>query len=246
MTSLWIGLAIIVITIFVLSDKARVLLRGFIGIFIKDLSQSPEGIKAIYEEAINKAQTDYNRVHDALSDVSGKQQITRKEKEDVEQRLKVCEQKCERAAQENRVSDLKLFAEERAALLTNIRVKDETLAKLDPLVTSAQEALNHCEKELKRLKAQKDTDVSTLETNQRLKEAMDRMDELKKSTTIDRLLDDVNESVKASEERVAGARVVHESKLSTKLQHADDQDQMAQHQEYINSLLAKYQHTQSQ
>ena len=241
MESIFIGLVILFLAVLVVSDKARILLRGFIGIFIKDFARTPEMVKATYERAISKAQINYNRTHDTVSDLSGKQHITSKEKEELQAKLKNCEQKCERAAQDNRIDDLVLFAEEREFLLANINLKEEMLAKLEPLVTSAQEALNYCEKELQRLKSKRDMDVSTLETNLRMKEALDKMDGLKKTTATDRLLADAEESVKQSEARLAGARMMHESKLSTKLQRAEDRDQAARHQEYVDSLLNKYQ-----
>ena len=61
----------LLVAIFIMFPEARALGKGFIRLFIKDMASTPEGAEAIYTEAIDKAQENYNEASDSYRMVAG-------------------------------------------------------------------------------------------------------------------------------------------------------------------------------
>ena len=71
-------------------------------------------------------------------------------------------------------------------------------------------------------------------------EVYDSMDELKNATATDKLLDSIKEKNDDLNASVAGARVIHENRTSTKVQRANEQASKLQSNDYLESLKKKY------
>ena len=73
-----------------------------------------------------------------------------------------------------------------------------------------------------------------------LNEVYDSMDDLKNVTATDKLLDSIKEKNEDLNASVAGARVLHENRTSTKVQRANEQAKKIQSDDYLASLMKKH------
>ncbi|MNV90664.1 hypothetical protein D3C71_1850720 [compost metagenome] len=96
------------------------------------------------------------------------------------------------------------------------------------------------EDKLKKLQKDKNRVISDLKLNKELKVMYDDMDELKNTTSTDKLLDTVKKGVQDTRETAVGARVVHENKTSTKLANAETEARKLQSSSYVEDLKKKY------
>ena len=75
---------------------------------------------------------------------------------------------------------------------------------------------------------------------EQLNDVYDSMDELKNTTATDKLLASIKEKNEDLNASVAGARVVHENKTSTKVQRVNEKAKKIENDEYLESLKKKY------
>lgn len=241
LSNLLIGLAVIAfIAILIFFPGARTLLKGFIGIFIKDLAATPEGAQAIYDKKIDDVQKKYNAAHNALSRASGRVETTTNELNAIIKRIANVESQCEALVKAGNIEAAKLKVEERDELLLDKERTEELLKAYKINERDAREAFEAFDKELRNMKKEAKRIVDNIKTKMQLKEAYDEMDELKKVTEADKLLDHVRERSKELDEEVTGARTIHESKLSTKLQRAEAAAKKEQSSAYLDGLMKKY------
>ena len=97
-----------------------------------------------------------------------------------------------------------------------------------------------CEKNLRKLKRESKEVVENMKVKKQLKEVYDDMDELKNVTATDKLLESVRDKNKDLDAVVEGSKVVHDNKVSTKLQKADEEAKKLQSNDYLESLKKKY------
>jgi phage shock protein A len=234
------GIFLIILAGLVISGKLRVLIRGFLGLFVEDMAKTPEGARAVYQQAIEEEQDKYNQAHDQLQKIEGEFQKAKDTLKNKKQELKDCESKCERLVQRGNESDLEIFAEKREDLVVEVKQSQEVLRELKPLVKEARQLSNHHEKKLKKLKKKKKKVVRELERNQKLKEMYDDMDELKETSNVDHLLESVDEGVNQSKNSVKGAKKVHNNKISTKIKKANAKVKKGKSSDYIKKLKNKH------
>jgi hypothetical protein len=231
-----IGAAIVLF----MPTKLGILLKGFYGLFIKNIAKTPEGASAIYEEAINKAQNRYNSATDALQRIAGQFDTAKRNQADVTLKLKDIEAKAEKMAQTNQFDKVTLLSEERAMLLEELASHDAAIKELEPAMAESKQLTTAMEKELVRLKKEKVMVVDSLRRNIQLKEMYDRMDELKRNTNLDKMVGAVREGNQENRELAAGAKTVHEGKLSTRLERISSEASSLAANEYVEQLKQKY------
>lgn len=243
MATIVLGLIIIVLAgVFIFGgSKLRVLLRGFVGVFVEDLAKTPEGAAAAYNQAIEKAQNDYNTAHNTLQKVAGQLDSSQKSISTTEDKLRKTEEKCEAFAKSGQFDKVELFAQQRNDLIEEVEFHKRTVAELEPIFEEAKRISNYLEKKLTNLKKDKTRVTNDLKLNKQLKDMYDDMDELKNVTNVDKLLDSVKEGVKDSREKAVGAKVVHGNKLSTKISNADEEAKKLVNSDYVEELKRKYQ-----
>lgn len=220
--------------------KLRVLLKGFVGVFIEDLSKTPEGASAVYNQIIEKAQNDYNTAHNTLQKVAGQLDSSKKSVISTQNKLKSTEEKCEALAKAGQFDKLDLFAQQREDLIEELEGHERTVKELEPILEEAKRISNYLEKNLVKVKRDKVRVINDLKLNKQLKDMYDDMDELKNTTNVDKLLDSVKEGVKDSREKAVGAKIVHGNKLSTKISNADEDAKKLVRNEYVEELKKKY------
>lgn len=97
-----------------------------------------------------------------------------------------------------------------------------------------------CEANLKKLRRDSKEVVENMRVKEQLNDVYDSMDDLKNTTATDKLLASIKEKNEDLDASVAGARVVHENKTSTKVQRVNEKAKKIENDEYLESLKKKY------
>lgn len=231
----------LVILILCLFPEARALLKGSVRFMIKDMATTPEGAEAIYAEKIEQAQESFNVADNAYKTAAGKLSTAKRDLEGFRAKLKKTESECESLVKNGRMDLAQLKAEEREEVLSDIRRYEELVKAYDEAARTAKSAYEMCERNLRKLKRESKETVENMRVKKQLKEVYDDMSELKNVTATDKLLDSVRDKNKDLNAMVEGSKVVHEGKLSTRIQKADDEAKKLQSNDYLDSLKKKYQ-----
>lgn len=220
--------------------KLMTMTSGFLHVFIEDKAKTPEGARAIFAEAIDEAQDKYNAANETYRKLFGKLTHMKNMKEQSQAKLKECESACEGLVKAGKMEAATIKAEEREELLRQYTVYNKAITDLEPRVQDAANIQNECEKRLRKLKQQSKEVVQGLEMNKQMQEIYDDLDELKKTTTTSKLLEHVNDAFEESQNTVAGAKAVHENKVSTKVAKANAEADKVKTNDYLESLKTKY------
>lgn len=242
---MWIAIGILAVLGVILFGGGAPLIRGLSKVFVKNLAETSEGAEAIYTEKISETQNEYNQANDTMTRIAGQLDSAERSVVDSKKALKDCEDKCERFAKSGEFEKVQLFSAEREELLIDIEGLNVLVKDLVPALTEAREINTILETRLVNLKKEKKKVLQDFKTNKQLKEVFDSMDELKKTTKTDKLLDDVKNKVKETREQAVGARIVHENKMSTKINKANAADKVNQTNDYVEQLRKKYQTTET-
>lgn len=220
--------------------KLMSLTGGFLNIFIEDKAKTPEGARAIYAQAIDEAQDKYNAANDTYRRLYGKLTQMKNRAESLSKQLKDCEDACESLVKANKMDAAGIKAEEREELIRQVTMIQKIVTELEPRVQDAATINTECEKRLKKLKQQSKEVVEGLEMGRQMQEIYDDLDDLKKTTATSKLLEHVNDAYEESQNSVAGAKAVHENKISTKVAKANAEADKVKTNDYLESLKSKY------
>ena len=160
--------------------------------------------------------------------------------ENLKSKLSKVEAECESLVKAGKIEMAQLKAEEREEIMSDIRRVTELIKAYTKAEATAKEAYTMCEKNLRALKREKKEVVENMRVNRELNDVYEDMDELHAATATDKLLDSVRERNKDLNTLVEGSRMIHENKLSTKLQRADEEAKKLQSNDYLDSLMKKY------
>lgn len=237
-------LIIISIVVFVLLlamfPELRKLCLGWTRVFIKDMATTPEGAAAIYAEKINEAQDKYNKADDALRIASGKLGTEENKLKALQKQLKDVEEKCEALVKAGKIDLAQVKADERAEVMSDIERSKKLIEAYTVAKNDAIEVHKACEMNLRKLKRESKEIVENMKVKAQLNEVYDSMDDLKAVTATDKLLDSIKEKNEDLNASVVGARTIHENRTSTKVQRANEQAKKLQSDDYLSSLVKKY------
>lgn len=241
-TTQMIILIILIVFILLLAmfPEFRKLFSGVVRIFVKDMATTPEGAQAIYAEKIEEAQEAYNKADNALRMASGKLGNAQNELKSLYTQKEKVEKDCEALVQKGDIRNAEIKVEQREDILSSIARTEELLKAFTLAKQEAEQVHTHCQKQLIKLKRESKEVVENIKVKKQLQEVYDDMDELKNVTATDKLLEQVKEKNKDLNASVEGARIVHNNKLSTKIQIADDAAKKAQSNDYLENLRKKY------
>lgn len=231
---------VLVVLIFALFPEARSLFKGFTRLFIKDMATTPEGAEAIYGEKIEQAQDAYNKADNAYKVAAGKLSNAQKDMKNLKARIEKVEAECESLVKANKIDLARLKAEEREEVAADIRRYSELIKAYEDAANTAKEAQEMCEKNLRKLKRESKEVVENMKVKKQLQEVYDDMDELKNVTATDKLLDSVRDKNRDLDAIVEGSKVVHNNKMSTKLAKAEAEAKKTSSNDYLDSLMKKY------
>lgn len=239
-TLLLIIAVVVIALIFILFPGARKLVSGFIRLFVKDMATTPEGAAAIYEEKIHEAEDKYNKADNALRVAAGRLENEQRKLENLNKNLKTVEGQCETLVKAGRMDAAQIKAEEREEIVSDIERCKKLVAAYEVAKKDAEEVHKACSSQLRKLKKESKEIVENMKVKAQLNEVYDSMDELKNVTATDKLLDSIKERNDDLNASVAGARVIHENRTSTKVQRANEQAKQLQSNDYLESLKKKY------
>ena len=241
LSTLLITLAIILfVALLILFPEFRSLCFGWTRLFIKDMATTPEGAEAIYAEKINEAQDKYNKADNALRVAAGKLEVEENKLKTLTKQLKDVESKCEALVQNGKMEMAQIKADERAEILSDIERTKKLIEAYTAAKSDAEEVHKACGVTLRKLKRESKEVVENMRVKAQLNEVYDSMDDLKNVTATDKLLDSIKEKNDDLNASVAGARVIHENRTSTKVQRANDAAKKLQSDDYLASLQKKY------
>jgi hypothetical protein len=160
--------------------------------------------------------------------------------EALKNRLTNVEAECETFVKNGKMDMALLKSEEREEIVADIERVAQLIKAFEVATAQAKEAQEMCEKRLRKLKRESKEVVENMKVKNQLKEVYDDMDELKNVTGTDKLLDSVREKNKDLDAVVEGSKVIHENRLSTRLQKAESEAKKLQSNDYLESLKKKY------
>ena len=220
--------------------KLKVLVGGFLNVFVEDAAKTPEGANAVFNQAIEEMQDKYNRAANTLNKLSGELKHAESAVDSITKEIKEVEATCERLVKAGQLNDAEVYASRRAELITELEQKKECIVRLKPMVADATQIYDTLGKKLRELKRNKKETVEKLKMNGQLKDLLGDLDELKKDTATAKMLDAVMDGSKDLQKEVDGARVVHENRASTKIARAEQKAAQLKSDEYLESLKKKY------
>ena len=239
-----IAVALLFVIALVLFPEFRrglnVLCSGFLGVFVKDLAKTPEGAEAVYNEAIEEERELYRKACDVLNKASGEYQAAQQNLAKLQEAKKKIEATCERLVREGRDNDALVYAEKLGEVNNDIERAKKVISEYEAYVEEAKKAVNFREKRLKDLKKKQKDTINDMKLAKQTKALHEDMDELRRDRTTHKLLDAVNEGASDLRKEADGARIVHQSKNSTKVANIEKDMESAQASDYIASLKEKY------
>lgn len=240
---IWIVLGLFVVALILFPEfrqKLTVLARGSLNVFVEDTAKTPEGAEAVFTQAINEVEEKYAQAASTYNKLHGKLQRCQEDVVRLDNHIKDAEAKCEHFARTNDVENARIYAERRSELMTEKKQKLAAIEKLTPMVEEAKQIHDAYGKKLRELKRNKKETVAQMKMNVQMKDLLGDLDELRKDSATDKMLDAVMEGHNDLAEEVNGARAVHENRASTKIARAEQKAAQAQNDEYLNNLLKKY------
>lgn len=240
---LGIVLGIILLALLIFPEfrkKIKVLVGGLLNVFVEDAAKTPEGAEAVFNQAIQEAQNNYNKAASTFNKLSGELKSTEDSIARLTKELRDVEANCERLVKSGQYSDAEVYSARRSEILSEIERKKECAEKLKPMVADAQQIYAACGKKLADLKRVKKETVAKLQMNGQLKDLLGDLDELRKDTATSRMLDAVMDKSRDLQKEVDGARIVHENRASTKIARAEQKAAQMRGDEYLESLKKKY------
>ena len=240
---IWIVLGLFAVALILFPEfrqKLMVLGRGFTNMFVEDIAKTPEGAEAVFTEAINEAQEQYNKASTTYNKLHGRHQRLKDDVARLNIEINKAEEACEALAKRGEVDDARVYAKRRAELLSEKNMKMSAIERLTPMVADAKQIHDEYGKKLNELRRKKKETVNQMKMNVQMKDLLGDLDELRKDSATDKMLDAVMNGSNDLMEEVSGARAVHENKASTKIARAEQKAANVQTDEYLQNLLNKY------
>lgn len=220
--------------------KLRVLVGGFLNVFVEDAAKTPDGANAVFTQAIEEVQDKYNRAATTLNKLSGELKHAESAVVRLQKEVQDTESACERLVKAGQMSEAEVYASKRAELLTELAQKKECITRLKPMVADAMQIYEAYGKKLLELKRNRKATVEKLKMNGQLKDLLGDLDELKKDTATSKMLEAVMDGSADLQKEVDGARVVHENRASTKIARAEQRAEQLEKDEFLEDLKKKY------
>ena len=237
---IYVTVVIIVLVALGLSGKLRALGKAFLNLFVEDLASSPEGAEALFNQKLEEVEDKYRRASDVFARIAGERTNCKKQLESLKSKLKTVENRCEQLAQNQDVESLRIKASERADIIEEIKLHEETLVTLEAALKDADDARKACEENLNNLKKQKKQVVTKMKRNRDMKSIYDDLNGIGAGDNTSKLLDKVIERGTDLDNLVTGSKEAYDTKTSTKSRKIDQKLQASENDAYTQSLLSKY------
>lgn len=231
---------IVIVAYALFKSELWMLIKSFSSLLVKDVAKTPEGAEIIYKKVINEKQQEYNKASYTFQQISGTLSLETTKLKTLKTALAGIEKKCENLVSAGHLEQAKLAALERQGLLNEIASCTQNIENLEQAVKESKEAVDIFESQLNSLKREMNQVINDLTVGEQLANAYSSLDGLKKSEELYNLIDTVKDGAKEKKARAAGARIIHESKLSSKFNEFDENLNNKDLDDYINNLQRKY------
>lgn len=235
-----LAIVVVIVVIMALTDKGRFMLKAMYNSLFFDAAKTPKGAEKIYQQAIEEAKEKFSKASDNLMKVAG---LLNKAETELKNSLKSQEEiksNMEYYAKLKQFDKVDLYGEELFSIEESIVLYKEQVQKYSLMKKEAETLANMFEQQLSKLKREKQATIRQLEMNIQTKEMYDDLDELKSTKGSQKMLDAVKEGLSETSDVAAGARIVHNSKHSTKIQQANMESRKHSSSSYAEELKKKY------
>lgn len=237
-------LGILIGGVFVLFPKSRVLFKAFGNLFFDNMAATPEGAEALYSQKIEEAMESYRNAKDAFNLAAGRLKTTHSELEQYQNELDKLDAKCKNLAQKGDRESLMVMAQERENVIQNISHYQDLIDKYKAVYEETKAIYEQADRNVEQLKQEKTDTVRRMKDNRNIKELYDQVDKIRGVSSTDKLLDVIRDKDKELNEMAEGAKVIHQNKLSTRLQIAEKNSADQETLDYVNQMMAKYSNTE--
>jgi len=241
MITIGFGIGVILLAGLMLTGKGRYLAKGFLNLFFTDMAKTSVGAAAIYTQAIEEHTKSYNKASDNYQKIAGVLDTARNNLISADKKIVKTKEQMEQLAKMNKFDKVQLFAEELSSAEEDKISYTNEITRYVPMFEQSKLVTEQLEAKLNKLKKDKKTVVHQLEINKQTKEMYDNLDQVKQGKSSDKLLDAVREGIIETGEMATGAKVVHDSKHSTKMLEAESEIKAAESNSYVEELRKKYQ-----
>ena len=237
------GIAVVLLALIVFPGfrkKLKVLVSGFLNIFVEDLAKTPDGARAIYDQKIEEVQNQYNEADDIYKRQAGALDQLRTKIRALESSLADTEKNCTALVKTGDMKNAKIYSTKRSEILAELeqmRVYERDLAVAVEEVKNIHTLTGE---KLRKLKAEKKQVIDGMKLDASMKSVLDDLDDLKRSTETDKLLSSIRDHAADMRKEVQGGMVVHANRVSTKMSAAEKAVEAAGADDYLMSLQAKY------
>ena len=226
--------------IFIMFPEARSLGKGFLRIFVQDMASTPEGAKAIYAEKIEELQQTYNEASDSYRMVTGEYEHSKKELQDLQQRLKQVEYQCEALMKMGNEEGAIVKAQERQEILEDIQRVGDMMDKYEQAMHEAKTISSTCEQQLLQMKKEMKDTIQEMQDNKRISEVYQRMDKLRNTTGTDKMIAAIHEKNENLAKMASGSKAVYQNSTAAKSIKVEKDVRKLESQAYLDSLRSKY------
>lgn len=234
---------LLILSFFMFSKQWKGLLIIFGGLFsslVQDTAKTPEGARAIFNKGIEEAQTSYNKAKDILKNRAGELNILNDDLKNIQYEISEIEKKCEKLVKSGHIDEANALAEDREEKMIDLQMIKEKIRRVEPVVAEAEKTCKLRQEQLKTLKANSKNYIASIEMDKETEDMYDDLDELRKETTTDKLLEAVENEYIERRQKAIGAKVVYENRVETKRQKAIETANKLTSNSYIEELQKKY------
>lgn len=237
--NLIIGVVIgLIVLALVMSGKLRTLVQGFLSLFVEDLAKTPEGAQAVYTKAIEEAQDDYNEAETLYRRVGGQLNEAKNNLETAKKRSKDYDDKAKILAAQNRDEEAMQMIMSKEEADADSETYEVQVVALTKTCEDAKEMHTNRANILMKLQKDRKQVVTQLQMNKQMSEIYDSMDELKNKKSTDKLIAGIKDKAKDGTNEIAGAKMIHENRASTKEQRIDELTKKSNAAAYLEKLKA--------
>lgn len=230
----------VVLFVFIISGKARALGRAFLNLFIEDLASTPEGAEALFNQKEEEVNDKFRRADNVYKKVAGQKKRCKDELVQLKDRLIKVESECEKLAKSQDEEGLTIKVNERADILEEIDIHNNTLKTLEAALKDATEARAACEENLNQIRKKRKQVVSQMKRNRDMKDIYDDLEGIGAGDHTSKLLEKVIERGEDMADMVAGSKEAYETKTSTKARKVEQRLKTSANDTYKQELLNKY------
>lgn len=233
-------IVIAIIAAFACSGKLRAAGKALGNKLIEDKMATPEGAEAMFNQRESEVEDKFRTVDGVYKKIAGQRKRCRDELESLKSQLTVIESQCEKLAKNQDMEGLDIKADERADVVEDINLHEETLKSLEIALKDASEARAAVEENLAEIRKKKKQIVGKMKLNSTMKDIYADLEGIGAGDETSKLLNRVIEKGTDLEDTVAGSKEAYETRTSTKAKKVNQRLKTSANDDYKQALLNKY------